>query len=498
MNTRVALALQAAAAALLLTACREASAGASRPNVVLVSFDTLRADHLSCYGYERKTSPVIDDLARDGLLFGSAYSQSNKTVPAHMSILTGLLPAAHGVLNLGEEGNRRLAEGVPTLASLLQERGWRTAAFTAGGHVGAELGFDEGFDVFETGGGVKGMFEKGGEFAEEGGDEPFFLFLHTYEVHDPYVPPKGFRDLWTDENYAGAIVSSRKELKELSGEDWETQHEAFWKRVDDASEADRAQLIALYDGSIRYADKQLGEFLDRLASRGELEDTLIVFLSDHGEEFREHDGWLHETVYQELLHVPLIVRPAADMLPGSRGKRLDTVVRLVDVLPTVLELLDLPAPEGLQGQSLVSLAEGDSEGSGEQAGPVLSQWPREDLFALRSGQWKLVLRLGADGKPERTELYDLAADPGELESLAEAEPERVEELTDQLFVLLGESAALGLAVGGEVSLSEGLRAQLGNLGYLSGRAPEEDESEETERGGAGATAVENPPEGGEQ
>lgn len=206
-------------------------------NVVLISVDTLRPDHLGAYGYERKTSPVIDELAKRGALFEQAYSQAPKTAPSHMSILTGLYPDAHGVKNFDEGENLRLSDRIPTLATLLEEEGYRTAAFTSGGHVRPDLGFDQGFEEYGTTGGVKGIFRGAEKKAKEFAGDPFFLFIHTYEVHDPYVPPEGFRGRWTDASYDGGVIASRDELLEASGAVWADQHRTFWDRVDAESES---------------------------------------------------------------------------------------------------------------------------------------------------------------------------------------------------------------------------------------------------------------------
>jgi len=170
-----------------------------RPNLVLVSIDTLRADHLTAYGYERSTSPEISRLARQGILFERAFSQSPKTATSHMSLFTGLYPPAHRVANWGERRVRRLSDDVPTLATLLVRAGYRTEAYTNGGNVSARLGFGQGFDSYQEDRGAESVFDSAqralDRFVQEadgGARAPFFLFLHTFQVHDPYVPPAEF------------------------------------------------------------------------------------------------------------------------------------------------------------------------------------------------------------------------------------------------------------------------------------------------------------------
>ncbi len=450
-----------------LLGCGEVRSADGPPNVVLVSFDTTRADHLSCYGYGRETSPTIDRLAAQGVLFENAVSHSPKTAPSHMSILTGLLPDAHGVRNLADEGNHALRDGVPTLATILRDAGYRTAAFTAGGHVAAELGFDRGFETFETGGGVEGIFERGAEAAEDFSGDPFFLFLHTYEVHDPYVPPQRYREMFADPAYDGRIIGSRDELKEASGSEWKKQHEVFWDHVDPSSERDVEHLKALYDAGIRYADDVLGDFLEELDELGELERTWVVFLSDHGEEFHEHGGFLHETLYQEVLRVPLIVRPPATLDVDWAGREIAQPVALIDVLPTVLELLGLPATPGAQGRSLATLI---ARGEGG-ASSVLSHWPRQGRYAFQREGWKLHW----DETKDAYELYELAQDPGETRDLVGDQGALRDDLAGQLRSLRAWSrdvAAQGPR-GEALPLTPEKRDELQALGYLGGEGTSE-------------------------
>lgn len=450
--------------ALLGVGCGETRASDDRPpNLLLVSFDTLRPDRLSTYGHRRPTSPTVDGLAEQGVRFESAYSHSPKTGPSHMSILTGLLPDAHGVRNLGESGNRRLPTDVPTLASVLADRGYRTAAFTAGGHVSASLGFSRGFERFEESGGIRNSFKWAAEQIGDYAGEPWFVFLHTYEIHDPYTPPSGFRERWTEEDYAGRILGSRDELIEAAGGEWKEQHEEFWSRVDDESDADLDHLLGLYDGSIRFADKQFGELLEKVEQAGELENTLIVVLSDHGEEFREHGGWLHESVYDEILRVPLIVRFPAGVYEEFHGRQVDDVARLVDVLPTVLEVLAVEAPF-TQGSSLVPVIEGNDT----TPRPVLSHWPRKNMYALRSEDWKLIAQLEEDGTLRSRELYQIDRDERERRDLAE----KREPLADRMEESLRDVRSMALAMldsferGVPVDLDPEKAAELAALGYL--------------------------------
>jgi arylsulfatase A-like enzyme len=455
-----------ALAGLTWSSCGRSHQAREKFNVVLVSLDTLRADHLSAFGYGRETSPNIQAFAEQSLVFEQAFSHSPKTAPSHMSIMTGLLPNAHGVRNYGEDDNFKLGRDVPTLPKILKQHGWRTAAFTSGGHVRPMLGFGDGFEVYETTGMVHTIFDRGLEQAAQFAGEPFFLFLHTYEIHDPYIPPKSYREKFVSADYAGNIIGDRKELKQLTEAVWSKLASEFWEHVDRASAADIQHLKDLYDGSIRYCDDSFGDLLDGLDRIDALDNTLVILLSDHGESFGERGEFIHESVHQELLHVPLILG-----LPKSFPKRLrgrfDERVQLVDVLPTVMEVLDLPLPAIAQGRSLLGVARGD--GSGPR--PHFSSWPRRDLHAVREGDWKLIAHLPA-GEAETLELFDLRVDPGELHDVALDEPG----VTARLRALLEEhrktsSAILGLqGRGSHVELTEELKAELQALGYLDGKA----------------------------
>jgi arylsulfatase A-like enzyme len=438
-----------------------------RPNLVIVSIDTLRADHLAVYGYERSTSPEISRMANEGILFEQAFSQSPKTATSHMSLLTGVYPPAHRVANWGERRVRRLSDDVPTLATLLTRAGYWTEAHTEGGNVSARLGFDQGFGVYQEHRGAEPVFEQASQAVDRfvqddaGGSEPFFLFIHTFEVHDPYVPPAEFAEEFVDPSYTGDIVGSQMDLERLAsvGNYW-ARHAAYWKRVDRDDPADVQHLRDLYDGEILFTDSQFAAFMEHLR-RLDLEDeTIVVVLSDHGEEFLDHGGFLHNAMYQEILHVPLIFRFPASLGLAS-GRRIQSVVRLVDVVPTLLEVLGLPVPEHLQGESLLSLMEGEQA----PARPVFSQWLAGGrVVALREGEWKYI-------RVKRQEqLFDLSTDPQESvdrlsvrrQVLARLQA-RVDEIIAQSYAFAETQTPARLP-----KLDRETREQLEALGYLEG------------------------------
>lgn len=463
-KTVLAVAIVAGIAAALLIATGNF---ASRPaNVLLVSIDTLRADHLSCYGYERATSPNIDALAKSGVLFEQAYSHSPKTAISHMALMTSLVPEAHGVRQWEASGAVRLSDDIPTLATLLKQQGYATAGITAGGHVRGELGFDQGMDSYVTSGPVERAYTRAAQWIEaivsKEKPPPFFLFLHTYEVHDPYVPKEPYRSLFTDPGYAGKIVSSYKGLTALAKGGWENRHAAYWQRVDRDSAADVQHLRDLYDGSIRRVDEQLGNLLDRMDALGVRDDTLIVVLSDHGEEFLEHGEFLHEQIYQELLHVPLIMAFPATKRASLQNRRESRVVRLIDVAPTILSVLGFPAPGHYQGSDLASLLGNETDTPGE----VLSSWRMGGWQALRSGNWKLIRKADATGTA--LELFDVEQDPGEQHDRASDSAAVAMSMADRLDALTSaaEDYQKHVRSGTGVAADEATLERLRALGYL--------------------------------
>lgn len=431
-----------------------------RYNILMISLDTLRPDHLTLYGYPRDTSPFMAELARQGVVFEQAFSQSPKTATSHMTIFTGLYPSVHGIENLSEE-NRRLSDEIPTLATLLSLAGYRTEAVVGGGNVSGELGFDRGFDVYAGSSDAEDLFRQAdGVLARlAGASEPFFVFLHTYEVHDPYVPQPEFARLYADPEYAGEIVSSKDELIELAGgqEYWQ-QYNAYWSRVDPSSGADAQHLRDLYDAEIRFTDEVLAAFIQRLSETGLLDNTILVLLSDHGEEFFEHGAALHNTLYQEVLQVPLVFHLPAT-LGVDPGQRIQDVVRLIDIKPTLLDMVGVPAPEHLQGRSLLPMMRRE----GGESLPVFSERIKgEKRFALQVGKWKYIRQ------PGQEELYDLSVDPREQHNVAAQNEPLLRDLRQRAGQVMqwNEGLAQELQHGEAFELDEETRDQLEALGYL--------------------------------
>jgi arylsulfatase A-like enzyme len=324
-------------------------------NVVLISIDTLRADHLGLYGHSRPTSPTLDRLAESSVVFDRFFNNGGTTLPVHMSMMTSLPPYTHKVI---PSHNRRLEDERVTLAERLAEAGWATAAFTDGGWVRRQFGFDQGFQTFDDSGGrLATILPKALDWVEERADQPFFLFVHTYDVHSewnelPYeCPGDGQFTFISPEELTYEPCSDGKCASEKLA--WINQR--LWSEPDLGARLIRSgihrQLALLYDGCIRYVDGKVAELIELLRERGLYDRTLLIVTSDHGESFLEHNALLHKSPFEENLRVPLLIK-----FPDSRygGRRVGHNGTTIDLAPTVLETLGLPAEPTFRGISLMT------------------------------------------------------------------------------------------------------------------------------------------------
>ncbi len=417
------------------------------PNLVVVSVDTLRADHLGCYGYPRPTSPAIDRFRRDAALFEQAIAQAPSTLPSHASLLTSLVPQRHGA---SWAARRAIPEEVVTLPEVLRGAGYRTAAFTGGGQMHPSNGLAQGFDLYrvtgplplaETVAAALPWLDELDEIGEldERRRSPFFLFLHTYETHHPYTPDAETLALF-DDGYSGPLPAKigvglldRVNRGELA-----------------IDARDVAHIVAAYDAEIRSMDRGFADLLRHLRERGLYEETMIVLTSDHGEEFGEHErvGWHSHSLYDELLRVPLVVK-----FPAGRhaGAAVEGQVRSLDVAPTALAALGIAPPPEFEGIDLAPVLAG-------AAAPPRAAVSRRDvrdleIVSVRTAGWKLY--------GER--LFDLAADPAERADVAAEHPETVEALRR----LLAEATAAGpVAPAPAAEPDPRLLRELEALGYV--------------------------------
>jgi len=420
-------------------ALREERAADPRLNVVLLTLDTVRADALGAYGQPLPATPRIDAAAEEGLLFEQTLASSPSTLPSHASLLTGQQPYVHGVRS---NAGYVLSDESVTLAEVLRSHGWTTGAEIAASVLGSFQRLDQGFDVYrdplQDDAAVDVTTPKlrhaldvthhGLSFLRDNRYEPFFLWLHYYDAHAPFTPPPRYRKLLPDDPYLGEV---------------------------------------------RLVDQQVGRILREIEELGLREQTLAVITSDHGEGLDEHDEETHAFfVYDTTMRVPLVFW-GAEAVP--RGRRVAAPVRLVDVAPTLLDLLGLPPLAGVQGVSLRPFFEDAGAtlaltGYGESLAP-LSIFGGDPLRFVREGRWKYIHKL-------EPEIYDVEADPAELRNLAEQEPERIAALRLRLGELLAAAPAGPAAV--EKRPSPETLAQLRALGYLSGRAPEASRGESLE------------------
>ena len=447
----------AACLPLLLALTRALPAAAAAPlcpgcNVVLVSLDALRADALGVYGYNRDTSPNLDRLAARGAVFLNAYAQAPNTFPSHMSIFTGQYPWTHGVRHIERDV---LPWDALTLPEMLKLAGYSTywGARHDSPHLDLSAGFGRGFDNFippgpRPDGPLTFSWEREGlAWMEKNRSGRFFAFLHTENIHSPYIPERSSVLRFSGE--VPEFYASAEELrrKALAGPQpgwrfpagpaaaWRVRRDmglVFKNSYDQKDPADLRLSRLLYDACVYDADRQVGSLYAGLERLGLAGRTILVLTSDHGEEFMEHGAIWHNNIYTEHLRVPLIV-----VIPGAApGVRTAALVQAVDLVPTLLEAVGAPAWPGLDGRSLLPLLGGG--GSLPPARFAYAQW--QFSFSVRDPRYTYIGRNKCSGTPSawspacvEGELYDRQADPGEKKNIQPANKEQAEALARQLL-----------------------------------------------------------------
>jgi arylsulfatase A-like enzyme/predicted Zn-dependent protease len=399
-------------------------------NVLVITMDTTRADHLGCYGHRGVETPVIDGLARNGYLFANAFTSSPSTLPGHATIHTGLYPYRHGAR---ANGTYRLAEEHTTLAEILKTDGYTTGAFVSAYVLDSRFGLDQGFDVYDDdlSQGVKysdHMFrERPAQYAsaatlswlETLDDRKFFAWVHYFDPHAPYFPPEPFRS-----TYAARP----------------------------------------YDGEIAYMDCQIGALLSGLAAMGRLDDTLIVVASDHGEGLGEHGEETHSLLlYDATLHTPLVICPPADR-SGPRGTVIDRQVSNADIVPTILDLLGIQSDVTFDGVSLAAPPPAHDENIYAETISTLVLHGWSPLFAVRRQDQKYI-------HAPRPELYDLAEDPKELDNVFTRRPEPAAALSRVLNEHIGDDLFGARALAQQVQMDPETARNLAALGYVGSVRP---------------------------
>lgn len=459
----------AAGAASLWPPARSASPRAPGLSIILITVDTLRADALGCYGNPDARTPAIDRLAAQGARFANAQAQSSWTLTAHASIMTGLTVGQHGA----DAASLYLPASRDTIAAMLARRGYRTAAIVSSVYTGSRFGFAHGFEVFNeemsppwTGLAACGLARRLGvaphtwvpsderragsvtaaalSILERDRDAPSFLWLHYFDPHSDYDPPPPFAAARA--GYAGPFDGATIPLLDVN----------LHRRA--IRPEDVRHLRSLYDGEVAYLDSELAALVAGLRRLGLARRTAIVLTADHGESFYEHGTLLHESLYQEVLHVPLLL-----WLPGRipAARVVDATVRQMDIAPTVAELAGVPwRVAGSRAASLVPLALGAPEAprpapAERQVGGLGAPVTGEQV-ALVEWPWKLIASTGAG-----PQLFNLPEDPGERTNLAASEPARVELMA---AALANEHAAAGRAV---AQPDAWLLHALRSLGYVN-------------------------------
>jgi len=438
------------------------------PSVLLVLIDTLRPDYLGCYGFQAPVSPSMDRLGSESLVFDHCYAPAPWTKPSIASLFTSLYPLNHGVVN--HEGMWKrpdaksvekgvLGEKAVTLAELLQARGYRTGAFVANPWITPEYGFAQGFDRFDA----RGFYPPAREVLSRAeawmdsipADRPFFAYVHLMDVHGPYRAPL---------NHDAELARSPRVQSDvaLSASEWEAIPEYLRKVA--WAEGPPGRYVRnwriRYAAGVRHEDDELGAFLERLRKQGVLDRALLVVTADHGEELYDHGGWNHGgTLYEEQLHVPLLIRPRGGARPP---RRVETTVSLLDLLPTIVTRAGGTPPPAAAGESLVPILAGETV---EEARILLAMAPTTgpEWISLRAGKAKLIL----NQETLETRVFDLHADPGEATNLAKSRPDLAHRLTVALEERVRDAQQAGLFELAAQPPSEETRELLQSLGYTN-------------------------------
>ena len=413
------------------------------PNIIIYLVDTLRPDRLGAYGYDRPTSPHLDRFAEHAYLFEYTVGQAPWTRPSVASIFTGMTPTGHGTTGRKE----KLHEQIPTLTEILSHSGYATAAVFSNPNVSANFGFDRGFDkVAKAQPSANDATRQAIAWLEElDGDRPLLLYIHTSEPHQPYLPSEPYRQQLAPDTQEIVEIFERNPRRQI------------WK----PTASNLRQLNALYDAEIAENDAGFGQLLETIKSSGLWDSSVIVYVSDHGEEFYEHKRWGHgRAMVFEQLNVALVIR-----LPGQRqGARIPTPAQHADILPTLLELLGLPIPSLVEGRSLLDLMVTDPVPSARDETPAIfshNQVGRQQSVVV--GEYKLIQRLRR-GKTVKKGLYNWRRDPRELDNLLADRPIHAKVLAS---LIARHDAQFQTVDGEEAELDEETLDELRALGYLN-------------------------------
>jgi arylsulfatase A-like enzyme len=404
-----------------------------KPNILLISIDSLRADHLGCYGYERPTSPNIDTLADEGVLCERLLCPAIPTMPSYTTLYTGQHPINHSIV--AHPCKNTLDKIAPFLPELFLREGYTTCAVDS--LMRSRVWFGRGYE-FYIDPSIKHTLlylaltcedvnSRAIPWLREHASEPFFLFLHYWDPHWPFSPPERYRELF----YRGNPTDpSNHSLDAWWKHPLGSGARDTWLRTANGLITDADYVIALYDQEIRYLDDGIGQLMAALDELGLVENTIVIFTADHGESMTEHGIFFeHHGLYDCTLHVPLIVR-----WPGRipAGLRLPHTLQISDIAPTLLEAIELPVPKAMEGRSfLKSLTDDEKEGGYKRVISLECTWQAK--WSLRTDKYKFILAREPDmyGNPLR-ELYDLESDPQEEHNIVEERPEIASAMEEEI------------------------------------------------------------------
>lgn len=407
----------------------------TKPNVLLIGVDSLLADHMSCYGYHRHTTPHIDRFAQGGTLFERTYSAHIPTTSAYSSMLSGMDCFSTQVVALRHKGPLR--PEVKTLAEILRESGYSTTCVGFGGNPGSR-GFDSYFEYPGWGSWAEGRSPKAqnlnnvtipelNKLIDQ--SDPFFLFLRHMDPHAPYLPPEPYERMFYHGDECDPSNTSMQPVMEFK------PFCDFFASWMPPGITDKDYVIAQYDGAIAYMDACIQAIFNALESRGVLDDTIVIFNGDHGETLYDHECWFdHHGLYDVTLHVPLIVRyPSA--VPA--GKRVSGFNQHKDLVPTILELAAIQTDIEFDGRSLMPMIRDEVASHESEFYITECTWMRK--HGWRTPHWKLIVALEPDFHFKPTiELYNLIEDPDENNNLAEARPDVVATLQDRMHAWIAK------------------------------------------------------------
>ncbi len=420
-------------------------------NILIIAIDTLRAQQMSCYGYERRTTPAIDELASEGVLFEQMICSAIPTQPSFTTIYTGMHPMSHGIVANG--GSAVLPRGVPLLPEILLKAGWTTCAVDNLAH--SKPWFHKGYEFYidpslrrplRLSVTCEQQNRRAVEFLNQCGSERFFLFVHYWDPHTPYFPPKRYRTMFYEGDEATATDPQNEALEPLWRHPLGQRWRDTWLKLPEGRITDPEYIRALYDGSVRYADDGVNALLSALDASGQAENTLVVLMGDHGECLGEHGIWYdHHGLFDENMRVPFILR-APGQLPS--GVRINSAVQTIDAAPTILDAVGIEPHSSMDGQSLLSTIDPSLTQLPPYEEPervIASECTWQAKWTLRKPDARLILARSIDfyGSPPR-ELYDRIHDPKETRNIADEQPERADAMEAELEEwIASETARLG-------------------------------------------------------